>query len=148
MTDTTASTDTADPDALLLTAQRVAEGRSKLVLRVGLSGLAFGILVRYAPLVLASIVLAALGFGLHAAGRLGHYWTLAIPARRRRWLTATWVLLAASVVGLLATVTYARYGPGSGRLVWPLAIGTTGFGLLHLAARSIALEDVDTPRQA
>ncbi|MFB6156614.1 MAG: hypothetical protein ABEJ34_02075 [Haloferacaceae archaeon] len=114
----------------------LAEGRSRLLLFAGLVGFAVGHLVDAPPVVWGGIALVAVAFAVNTAGKLTHYRRLSIPRGDRTKLAASWVLLAVTVVWLLAVYARARYGPGGGRFFWSLAAAGLGFGLLHMAAQS------------
>lgn len=114
----------------------IAEGRSRILLFGGLGGFAIGNAVSILPVVWGGLGVVVLAFGLNTAGKLSHYGELPIPLSDRVKLSASWVLLALTVVGLIANYAYTRYGPGGGDFFWSLAVAGIGFGLLHMAAQS------------
>lgn len=118
-----------------------AEGRSRLLLFGGLALLSVGHLVELSTVALGGVATVALAFALNTAGKLVHYRRLPVPSRDRLILSVSWVLLAATVVGLLANFVYTRYGAGGGAYFWSLAVAGVGFGLLHMAAQSIYLPE-------
>ncbi|MFB6093011.1 MAG: hypothetical protein ABEK02_08385 [Haloquadratum sp.] len=122
-----------------------AEGRSRLLLFAGLVPFALGHALRVPLAVWIGIAAVTVAFALNTAGKVVHYRRLPISRRDEAIAGATWVALALSVVGLLATYALARYGGGSGAFFWPLALAGVGFGLLHLAAQSTVLpaDDAD-----
>ncbi|MFC7164731.1 hypothetical protein M0R89_21725 (plasmid) [Halorussus limi] len=113
-----------------------AEGRSRVLLFGGLAWLALGHLVDIALVVWGGVGLIAVAFALNTAGKVVHYRSLSIPSRDHLTLSATWTLLAVTVVALLANFAHTRYGPGDGAYFWSLAVAGVGFGLLHMAAQS------------
>lgn len=113
-----------------------AEGRSKLLLFAALVPFALGHALRIEAGVQIGVAAVGVAFALNTAGKLVHYRRLPIPARDAALTGLTWVLLALSVLGLLATYALARAGDGSAPLFWPLAVAGVGFGLLHMAAQS------------
>ena len=120
----------------------LAAGWSKLGLFVGLGVLAVGHLVDIPAVVWGGVTLVALALGLNTVAKVGHYWGLGIPRRDRLLLSASWLVLAVTVLGVIANYAYAQYGPGDGSFFWSLAVAGLGFGLLHMAAQSIYLEGV------
>ncbi|WP_435195488.1 hypothetical protein [Natronomonas sp. EA1] len=126
--DTTGATPWVDP--------ALAEGRSKLLLFGGLGCLGVATLVNVAPVFWLGLVVVTLAFGLNTVGKLLHYRTLPVAARDRLVLSLSWVLLAGTVVTLLATFALARYAGREPRFFWSLAVAGIGFGLLHMAAQS------------
>jgi hypothetical protein len=117
----------------------LAEGRSRLLLFVGLGALGVGHLVDASLAVWSGVAVVAAAFALNTAGKLTHYRTLPIPGAHRAALAASWLLLAACVVALLANYAAARFGGGDGGYFWALAVAGFGFGLLHVAAQSTYL---------
>lgn len=113
-----------------------AEGRSKLLLFAGMGALAIGTMVDSGPVFWGGVAIVGMAFLLNTVGKLRHYGELPIPTGDRLKLTASWVLVVTSVVGLLANYAYTRYGPGNGTFFWSLAAASVGFGLIHLAAQS------------
>jgi hypothetical protein len=114
----------------------LVEGRSKLVLFVGMSGLVVGSFIEVSEVFLGSVSLVGIAFILNTIGKLHHYRALPIPTRSQLALAATWVLLAITALSLIGTYTIARFLGGQGSFFWPLAIAGVGFGLLHMAAQS------------
>jgi hypothetical protein len=117
----------------------LAEGRSRLLMFGGMGVLAVGALVAEGVVVWAGVVASALAFALITDGKLDHYRGLASPAGHELRLSASWLALAATVVGLLANFAYAEYGPGDGSFLLALAVAGVGFALLHMAAQSTYL---------
>jgi hypothetical protein len=114
----------------------LAEGRSRLLLFAGMGVLAVGALVAEGSVVWAGVVAIALAFALNTAGKLVHYRGLSIPAGHKLRLSASWLALAATVVGALGTFAHTRYGAGDDGFLLPLALAGVGFALLHMAAQS------------
>ncbi|MFB6161656.1 MAG: hypothetical protein ABEJ61_10860 [Haloferacaceae archaeon] len=114
----------------------------------GLGWLAIGHLVAMSLIVWGGVGIVAVAATLNTAGKLSHYRALPVPSRDRLALSATWTLLALTIVGLLATFAHGRYGSGGGAYFWSLAVAGVGFGLLHMAAQSIYLpeSEVQTDR--
>ena len=117
----------------------MAEGRSQALLVGGLAWLALGHIVDMSIIVWGGVGIIAIAFILNTAGKAVHYRALPIPSRDQLTLSATWALLAVTVVGLLANFVHTRYGAGDGAYFWSLAVAGVGFGLLHMAAQSIYL---------
>lgn len=109
----------------------LAIGRSRLVLFVGMVGYGLGTFVSSMPVVLAGVVLVCLAFGLNTVGKLVHYHGLSIPGRERVLLGLSWVLLAATMVALVAHVAHARYSPGGAEYAPPLGVTALGFAAVH-----------------
>ena len=118
-----------------------AEGRSRALLFGGLVWLALGHIVDISLVVWGGVGIIAVAFVLNTAGKVVHYRDLPIPSRDRLFLSATWTLLAVTVVSHLANFAYSRYGPGDGAYFWSLAVAGVGFALLHMAAQSIYLPE-------
>jgi len=137
-TNTPSLTDRATTGALN---PSLAEGRSRIVLFVGMGGLALGTLFDATPVVWAGLVLILVAFALNTLGKLVHYRNLPISEVEQLVLSLSWLLLAASVLGVLAVFVAARYGPGGGSFFWPLADGSVGFSLLHMAAQGTYLPE-------
>ncbi|MFB6281129.1 MAG: hypothetical protein ABEH40_03825 [Haloferacaceae archaeon] len=114
----------------------LAAGWSRLVLFVGMAGLAVGALADAAPVVWAGVGAVVVALCLTTVGKLRHYRGLPVSRRDRALLAASWVLVAVTVAALLADFAAARYGPGNGRFFAALAAAGFGFGLLHMAAQS------------
>jgi len=114
----------------------LAEGRSRLLLYAGMATLFAGWLADAGVVAWGGTLLFGLAFVLNTAGKLSHYAALPIPGRHRLLLSASWVLLALAVVGLLIRFVHVRYGAGTGAVPAWLAIAGVGFGLLHMAAQS------------
>lgn len=123
----------------------LAEGRSKLLLFASMGALGVGTTLAVGPVVWVGIVGIGVAFIVNTVGKLRHYAGLPLARERRLLLSASWLLLAAAVIGLLATYAYGRYGPGAGSYFWSLAAAGLGFGLLHVAAQGRYLpgRDVD-----
>ena len=113
-----------------------AEDRSRALLFGGLAWLAIGHLVDMGLIVWGGLAIVTAAFVLNTVGKVVHYRDLPVPSRDQLVLSATWGLLALTVVGLMANFAYTRYGSGDGAYFWPLAVAGIGFGLLHMAAQS------------
>ena len=118
-----------------------AAGRSRVLLFGGMGWLALGSFVDMAVVFWGGVGIVTLAFVLNTAGKLVHYRDLSIPRSDWLKLSASWTLLALTVVGLLANYAYARYGSGGGSFFWTLAVAGVGFGLLHMAAQSSYLPE-------
>lgn len=116
-----------------------AEGRSRLVLFGGTGWLALGHLVDIAFVLWGGVAIVAGAFALNTAGKLVRYRVLSLPTADRLKLGATWVFLVAAAVGLLASYAHGRTDDGAVRLFWSSGLAGVGFGLLHVAARSLYL---------
>lgn len=136
MTDAEAAGAAPDGGSVAGLTPGVAEGRSRLLLFAGAGVLAVGHLVEASLAVWIGVGVVAVAAALNTVGKLVHYRRLPVPRGDRRKLAASWLLVAATLVGLLANYAYARYGPGEGRFFWTLAVAGIGFGLLHMAAQS------------
>lgn len=115
---------------------RFAEGRSRIVLFVGMGGLGLGTTFSLPAVSLGGIALIVVAFTLNTAGKLVHYGDLGLSLRRQAALVSSWCSLATAVVGLLATYALTRYWAFTGQYFWSLAVAAVGFGLLHMAAQS------------
>lgn len=141
MTETEPLTQPTDTDSKFRIDPCTAEGRSRLLLMGGMGWLAIGTLVDVALVVWGGVLIIAGAFALNTVGKLVHYRDLPISQADRVTLSATWLLLAATVVSLLTNYAYTRYGPGAGRYFWALAVAGIGFGLLYMAAQSLYLPE-------
>jgi hypothetical protein len=135
----TDSTDSTEYSSRASIDPGLAEGRSRLLLFVGLGALGVGHLADAALAVWCGVAVVVAAFALNTAGKLAHYRGLSVPVSHRATLGGSWLLLAATVVGLLADYAYARYGPGDGAFFWSLAVAGVGFALLHLGAQATYL---------
>lgn len=122
-----------------------AQGRSRLVLVLGMIGFGVGSLLDAKAVVWGSVTLVAIAFALNTAGKLVHYRELEIPHEKRVALATSWVLLSVAVVGLVADYAYFLYGPGSGDFFWPLGLVGLGLAVFHRKAQTEYLDDVDGP---
>lgn len=125
----------------------LAEGWSKLLLFVGLGGLAVGSTVNVGAVVWAGAAAIGVAFAANTVGKLSYYGELPISAADRLTLSASWVSLAATVVGLLWTYATARYGSSEAAFFWPLAVAGAGFGLVHVAVQGRYLPADGDPDQ-
>lgn len=125
-----------------------AEGWSRILLFGGLGWLALGTMVNMAVIFWGGVGIVGLAFALNTIGKLIHYANLPIPRADQVRLAVSWVLLAVTVVGLLANYAYARYGVGAGEFFWALAVAGVGFGLLHMAAQSMYLPETEIEMEA
>lgn len=141
MTDTKQHDSSVESESPIPLDPGLAEGRSRLGLFVGMGVLAVGTMVEMSAVVFGGATLIGVAFALNTVGKLAHYWGLPIEVRDRVLLSISWLTLASTVVGLLATFVYARYGPGGGSFFWPLAVAGVGFGLLHMAAQGTYLPE-------
>lgn len=142
MTDNTESVPSSTGgDSFAMINPSTAEGRSRVLLFGGLAWLAIGHFVDMSIIIWGGVGIIAIAFSLNTAGKVIHYRSLPIPSRDQLTLSATWTLLAVTVVGLLANFAHTRYGPGDGAYFWSLAVAGVGFGLLHMAAQSIYLPE-------
>lgn len=137
MTDNTEPvSQSTDSGSIVYVDPSTAEGRSRVLLFGGLAWLALGHLVDMTIIIWGGVGIIAIAFVLNTTGKVVHYRSLSIPSRDQLTLSATWTLLAVTVVGLLANFAHTRYGPGDGSYFWSLAVAGVGFGLLHMAAQS------------
>lgn len=142
MTDSTDSVSRPTRDSSLVNINpSTAEGRSRALLFGGLTWLALGHLVDMGLIVWGGVAIVTVAFILNTAGKVVHYRELPIPSRDQLVLSATWGLLALTVVGLMANFAHTRYGSGDGAYFWSLAVAGIGFGLLHMAAQSSYLPE-------
>lgn len=123
----------------------LAEGRSRLLLFGGMGTLGIAAVVDLSFVFWGGVAIVGLAFALNSAGKLSHYWGLSIPRNDRLKLSLSWLLLAVTVLALLANYGHARYGPGDGGFFWSLAVAGIGFGLLHMAAQSTYLPASEVP---
>ncbi|MFC4451139.1 MULTISPECIES: hypothetical protein [Halorussus] len=136
MTNTEPTTRQPENDSRTYVNPSTAEGWSRLGLFFGMGFFAIGNLLEMVAVVWGGTVMIAGAFTLNTAGKLAHYWSLSIPRAEQVKLSASWILLALTVVGLLLNYSYARYGPGEASFFWSFAVAGLGFGLLHMAAQS------------
>lgn len=118
---------------------RFAEGRSRLVLFGGVWWLALGEAVGIGPVLWGGVAIVAAASAVNTAGKLARYRDLPIPTGDRLKLGATRTLLALALVGFLASYAHGRTDDGVVRLLWSSGLAGVGFGLLHVAARSLYL---------
>lgn len=145
MTETKPTTEPSESGGPMGITPGLAEGRSRLLLFVGLAGFAIGNLVSASLVTRGATGTVAVALGLNTVGKLTHYRSLSISRSDRAKLAVSWVLVALTVVGLLTNYTYARYGSGDGSFFWSLAAAGLGFGLLHMAAQSEYLPPAEEP---
>ncbi|MDY6817448.1 MAG: hypothetical protein SVG88_02210 [Halobacteriales archaeon] len=144
MTNTESISTVAEKDRLMNINPSTAEGRSRLLLFAGLGVLAIGNVINMGLFIWGGVGIVTIAFVLNTAGKLSHYRSLPISRRDSVLLSASWTLVAASVIALLANYTYTRYGAGDGSFFWSLAVAGLGFGLLHMAAQSKYLPETTT----
>lgn len=123
----------------------LAEGRSRLTLFVGVLGLATATWISDGRVAWASLAVIVVAFALNTAGKVRHYGECPIDRRQRGLLVATWTLQSLLAVAVLVQFVALRYGGGQGQYVWALAVGAIGFALLHRAAQSTYLGELETP---
>lgn len=118
----------------------LAAGRSRLALFLGVGALAVGDMAGLPRLAWAGVGLAGLAFALNTAAKVLHYRALPLADRPRTILSASWILVAVAVLGLLVTYARARFGAGGGPF-WTLAGVAVVFGLVHRLAQARFLPD-------
>ncbi|WP_435182066.1 hypothetical protein [Halorussus sp. AFM4] len=136
MTNTEPAARQSETDSHAYVNPSTAEGWSRLGLFFGMGFFAIGNLLEMVAVVWGGTAMIACAFILNTAGKLAHYWGLSISRAERVKLSASWLLLMLTVVGLLTNFSYARYGPGEPSFFWSFAVAGIGFGLLHMAAQT------------
>lgn len=113
------------------------------VMGIGRWGVVLGLLTTsgaffldWPALAWGGVALAVVAMTVNTAGKFARYARLSIPREQRLGVMAAWLLLVATIAGLVVDYTYSRLTPGYESRFWALVIATAGFAAVYWGLRT------------